>query len=302
MTTKNANWQYAYFNLYSKVAKMLLNHNNEESKKELLRDWDDLRQNMPLPKLCNENVEYADNSCYDFNDGNGLVPAHKHSNGGGWVANTAYVENTAYVCSNAEVFGYAQVYGYACVFDNAKVYEYAVVYDDARVSGNAHVSGNSEVRDDARVFDNATVSGNAIVQDDARIYGNSYVSGNAKVRDSALVFDDAIVGGKAKVEGSAWVCGNATVSGSVWVSNDAVIAETKMLPYEKPELGTCDFAQALYYMQIGYKYNRKEYDKHIIKHIEFKDDKFWAVCPRDSKHYWVVKHRDLLAKDWYMVS
>ena len=27
---------------------------------------------------------------HDFNDDNGLIPAHKHSNGGGWVADTAY--------------------------------------------------------------------------------------------------------------------------------------------------------------------------------------------------------------------
>ena len=28
---------------------------------------------------------------FDFNDGNGPVPAHKHPNGGGWVADTAKV-------------------------------------------------------------------------------------------------------------------------------------------------------------------------------------------------------------------
>ena len=34
---------------------------------------------------------------YDFEDGNGPVPAHRHSNRGGWVANTATVAGTAYV-------------------------------------------------------------------------------------------------------------------------------------------------------------------------------------------------------------
>ena len=32
-----------------------------------------------------------------FDFGNGPVPAHKHSNGGGWVADTASVADTAYV-------------------------------------------------------------------------------------------------------------------------------------------------------------------------------------------------------------
>ena len=34
---------------------------------------------------------------FDFRDGNGLVPAHKHPNGGGWVADTARVAETAYL-------------------------------------------------------------------------------------------------------------------------------------------------------------------------------------------------------------
>ena len=40
---------------------------------------------------------------FDFNDGNGLVPAHKHSNGGGWVAETADVADTVYVWPEAMV-------------------------------------------------------------------------------------------------------------------------------------------------------------------------------------------------------
>ena len=33
------------------------------------------------------------NTTFDFEDGNGPVPAHRHSNGGGWVADTAQVSN-----------------------------------------------------------------------------------------------------------------------------------------------------------------------------------------------------------------
>lgn len=38
---------------------------------------------------------------YDF--GNGLVPAHKHVNGGGWVADTANVSDTAFIGEEALV-------------------------------------------------------------------------------------------------------------------------------------------------------------------------------------------------------
>jgi len=46
-----------------------------------------------------------------FDFGNGLVPAHQHSNGGGWVADTATVSETAYVGPNAVVSGNARVSG-----------------------------------------------------------------------------------------------------------------------------------------------------------------------------------------------
>lgn len=51
---------------------------------------------------------------YDFNDGNGPVPAHRHKNPdgslGGWVADTAYVSETAHLGLKAQVYGNAFVY------------------------------------------------------------------------------------------------------------------------------------------------------------------------------------------------
>jgi serine acetyltransferase len=55
---------------------------------------------------------------YDFGDGNGPVAAHRHSNGGGWVADTAKVDETAYVGLNAMVFGNAEVSGNSRVSGN----------------------------------------------------------------------------------------------------------------------------------------------------------------------------------------
>jgi len=53
---------------------------------------------------------------HDFQDGQGPVPAHRHRNGGGWVADTASVDETSFVGFDAQfdearVFGEAQVYG-----------------------------------------------------------------------------------------------------------------------------------------------------------------------------------------------
>lgn len=48
---------------------------------------------------------------FDFGDSNGPVPAHRHVNGGGWVADTANVDLSARVSGKAEVYGNAWVYG-----------------------------------------------------------------------------------------------------------------------------------------------------------------------------------------------
>ena len=96
---------------------------------------------------------------FDFQDGNGPVPAHQHPNGGGWVANTAFVADTVYVGPDAHVSGNAEVFGNAKVSGDAWVYDNAKVYGNAWVYGNAHVSGNAEV------FGNALVFGTAIIKD-----------------------------------------------------------------------------------------------------------------------------------------
>jgi hypothetical protein len=117
---------------------------------------------------------------FDFEDGNGPVPARQHSNGGGWVADTARVADTAYVGPDAKVSGNAWVCG------NAKVSGDAWVFGDARVCGNAQVSGNVQVYGNARVCGDAWVSGNAEVFGDAWVFGDARVFGNAKVTSMIL--------------------------------------------------------------------------------------------------------------------
>ena len=90
---------------------------------------------------------------FDFQDGNGPLPAHQHPNGGGWVADTATVAKTAYIGSCARVSGNARVSDNACVSGNA------------RVSGNTWVSGSARVSDNACVSGIARVSGSAIIED-----------------------------------------------------------------------------------------------------------------------------------------
>ena len=76
---------------------------------------------------------------------------HQHSNGLGWVEDTAQVAESAYVgpdarvSENAQVYGNAWVYGDAQVYGNARVSGYAQVYDNAQVYGYAQVSEYARV-------------------------------------------------------------------------------------------------------------------------------------------------------------
>ena len=155
-----------------------------------------------------------DSELHDFEDDNGPVPAHRHPNGGGWVANTAHVDKTAFVGPYAAVFGNATVTG------NARITDTDWVLGDARVSGNARVSGDAEV------------NGNAHVQ------GSAQVGGSAFVAESAVVEDSAVVGGQARILGAALLHGMARVEGIAEISGDVVISEDLQLTQHPLAHGT----------------------------------------------------------------
>jgi carbonic anhydrase/acetyltransferase-like protein (isoleucine patch superfamily) len=126
-----------------------------------------------------------------------------HSNGGGWVANTASVASTVYVGPNARVLGSAVLTG------NARIEDYAVVAGSARVRDNARVSGYAVVYGNAIVENNARVREHAMVANNARVQGNAVVEGFARLIDSTIVRDGAIVRGNAYPFGSSVISGTA---------------------------------------------------------------------------------------------
>ena len=102
---------------------------------------------------------------FDFEDGNGPVPAHQHPNGGGWVADTATVDDTAHVGPHARVFNTARVEGGARV------------YSKAQVGGKAQVEGNARVHGSALVWGTARVAGSTWVGGDTEIDEGVHISG-----------------------------------------------------------------------------------------------------------------------------
>lgn len=135
---------------------------------------------------------------YDF--GEGSVPAHYHSKGGGLVADTVLIDETAYVGPYAMVYGNARVYGEARIDGYAKVYGNAFIQGNAKVYGDAQVYGDAIVRDMAKVSGNAKVYEKAKISDSAQVHGDAEVYGKAIVRNSAEVYEDARVYGEADVD------------------------------------------------------------------------------------------------------
>ncbi len=71
---------------------------------------------------------YYNDIVHDF--GEGPVPAHKHSNGGGWVANTCQITDEVYIGPNVEVSGNIKISGENVTLDGC-----------FRFSGNATLVG-----------------------------------------------------------------------------------------------------------------------------------------------------------------
>lgn len=142
-------------------------------------------------ELCFDNaVPMGYNDEYEGAKTNGAP----HSNGGGWVANTANVSASAYVGPHAKVLGNATV------SDNARIEDYAIV------KGAAKVYGNAIIKENAMVFTNAEVYGNAIVSGEARVFNGSKVYDNAFVTDNAFLI-------------STDISGNAIACGNLWQRN-----------------------------------------------------------------------------------
>ena len=118
-----------------------------------------------------------------FDFGNGNVPAHRHVNGGGWVADTAKVTKTSFVGPDAKVFDNAHIIGNARISGNAKVFENAWV-NSGKIFGNAKVFGNAEIGVNAQVFENAEVSGLT------GLYGHAKVYGYTKISDDVMIYGD----------------------------------------------------------------------------------------------------------------
>lgn len=170
---------------------------------------------------------------HDFKDGKGRVFAHRHDNGGGWVADTAWVAPTATVTRNAQVYDFARVHDSCRVSGHGRVYGHARLFNSARVDQHAHVC------DYAMLFNEVTLNGFVSVNNNAKVFGSSRLCRNTNITNHAIVINTDIVGPTH----NAWahICGNARLlncrcSGYLSVGG-ATVAENSTLHNMRADLG-----------------------------------------------------------------
>lgn len=152
---------------------------------------------------------------------------HIHSNGGGWVADSAQVEDSVYVGPDAMVLGNAVLTGNVRVEDHAIVAGSTTASDNVVISGHAVIDGGGMIYDNGWIFGSVTLSGNAVIGDRAVVTNSCKVSGNAKVLQKAYLTDSVTVSDNAVIKGMSYVYGKGIYSGTAILDGDYSNEQTK---------------------------------------------------------------------------
>jgi len=107
-----------------------------------------------------------------------------HPNGGGLVAETAYVAASVFVGPNARVSGRALVEG------NVRLLDFSAVEDEAIVVGSC------VLRHQARVGDRAILVGKVV------LFNQALIRGDARLEGAVLIEHFADIGDNSKIMGS----------------------------------------------------------------------------------------------------
>lgn len=162
---------------------------------------------------------------HDFKDGKGRVFAHRHDNGGGWVADTAWVAPTATVTRNAQVYDFARVH------DLCRVSGHGRVHGHAKLFHRAHVDQHAKVYENAMLFDEVALNGFVRIDGNAKVFGTSRLCRHTRISNNAIIINTDIVGPDhhqcAHIFGNARIL-NCRCSGYLSVGG-ATIAENSRL-------------------------------------------------------------------------
>ncbi len=141
-----------------------------------------------------------------------------HSNGGGFVANSATVNTTAYIGPAARVLDSAQILG------NARIEGRAIISGNAVVQDNAIVSSSVEMIDSASAEGFATVRDNVLMRNTSSVVDSGKLQGDTTVYNGYLVSGQAMSFGTPLIEttGNVTLTGTAISNGHGWISSGSV--------------------------------------------------------------------------------
>jgi carbonic anhydrase/acetyltransferase-like protein (isoleucine patch superfamily) len=143
-------------------------------------------------------------SKYDFGDGRGPVPAHRHANGGGWVDDTAEVDPTARVQAGAVVGAGAAVMA------------------GSRIGTGARVGAGARVGPSANVSRYATVGQMTVIGRCASIGRFVILGRRVSIGETAIVGQYAVVEDGVRCEPGARVMTGVSLFGGAVVDDRAV--------------------------------------------------------------------------------
>lgn len=177
---------------------------------------------------------------HDFKNGEGKVFAHRHSNGNGWVADTAYVAESVQVSVGCGVYGNARVTDKVVLKGKAHIGDHARVMHDVVLSGSAVVRGSALVRDSVKLEDKAFVAGSAMLSGDTHTTGKVYIGDfvivhntrcngpratfNLEILGNAVVYDSNL-NGPSRVLNSSFLR-DATLRFAICRNNGKIINST----------------------------------------------------------------------------
>jgi carbonic anhydrase/acetyltransferase-like protein (isoleucine patch superfamily) len=143
---------------------------------------------------------------YDFGDGNGLVEANFHRNGGGVVASTAKVDDSVFIDRESVIFGHARIKDRVRVVGHCRVSGEllpggvsTLLEDDVIVSGNVVIEGHVLMRDKAQARNHTKLSGAVAMMHFAQAADRVTIAGQVQVCDHAYVHEDATIIGEKEL-------------------------------------------------------------------------------------------------------
>jgi|GEM_PF-2658131 len=162
------------------------------------------------------------------------VSGAPHSNGGGFVADTATVAASAYVGPGVQVLDQAQVLGDARIEGRAIVQHDTLVQDNAIVSTSASIDLNAQIMDYATVRDNGRVYRNAIVKEDAKVQGEVFLYDSFSMAGKAMAMNMPLI---ETTGGGGNLSGSAIMNGEGYFSEGSATMGTSRNNYTEDDLG-----------------------------------------------------------------